>query len=172
MCGAEAKENRHRTTITTFIFQEIGAMFRTHLCSGHVRATAAHQLLRIEFLTDFSITTCLTAVVRLLTLETHIVGIAIHCQGSKVTSVTLTWQTIIFYPTKQRQYDRSEMMIFRYITYLSNALRFTSCLSVLIGSRISSREVCLMSALQIGHIEKPNVIRGPFQRLSSTVLQQ
>jgi len=55
-------------------------VLRTHLCPGHVRAAAADQLFGIELLANFRIAARLAAIVCLLALEAHVVGIPIHRQ--------------------------------------------------------------------------------------------
>lgn len=40
---AEAEEHGHGTTVPALVFQQVGAVFRAHLGSGHVAAAAAHQ---------------------------------------------------------------------------------------------------------------------------------
>lgn len=52
------------------------------------------------------------------------------------------------------------------------AFRLTSCLREFIGSKRFDSLGCFISALHIGHNEKPNVMRGPHQRFSNTALQQ
>lgn len=48
VCGSEAEEYRHRTAVTTFIFEKVCPVFRAHLCPCHVATTAAYQFSRVE----------------------------------------------------------------------------------------------------------------------------
>lgn len=100
VCGSKAEEYRHRAAVAALVLQEIGAMLRTHLCPGHIRATAADQLLRIELLANFRVTARLAAVVRFLAFKAHIIGISIHCQLGHVDvfAVRVFYHALVFDP--------------------------------------------------------------------------
>lgn len=76
VCGSETKINRHRTTISTFVLQIIGAMFGTNLCLCHIRTSPTDQLLWVKiFIIIVGFTTCFTTIVGFSTFETQIIGI-------------------------------------------------------------------------------------------------
>lgn len=100
VCGAEAEKHRHRATVATFVFEKIGAMLGTHLGTRHIRTTAADQFLRIEFLADFGVTTRFAAIIGLLALIAHIIGVAIHSQVGHILGVGILDDTLVFQTTK------------------------------------------------------------------------
>lgn len=66
VCGAEAEEHGHGTTVTALVLEQIGAVFGAHLSAGHVAAPAAHQLRGVVFgAAHVQFATSFTAVVRL-----------------------------------------------------------------------------------------------------------
>lgn len=151
-------------------------MLGTHLGTRHIRTATADQFLRIKFLANFGITTRLPAIIGLLALVAHIVGVTIHGQVGDILGVGILDDTLVFQTAKltclMKQNNTKLLNICGSETHRINALRLTSCLRPLMGSKISESRSCWMSALQMGHKEKPNVMRGPLQRFSMTALLQ
>lgn len=85
MRRAKAKEDGHRTAISTLVLQEIGAMFGAHLRTSHIRAAAANQFLGVEFIAGLRITTCLAAVVGFFAFKADVVGVPVHRVGRRIT---------------------------------------------------------------------------------------
>lgn len=76
MSGSKAKVNGNRTTESAFVLQVIGPVFGTNLGLSNVGATATNELLRIEIVgIQFSVASCLTTKVGLVTLEAKIVRV-------------------------------------------------------------------------------------------------
>ena len=73
---AEAEEDSDRAAVATFVLEKVGAVFRTHLCPGDVRAGTAHKLCRVVVvsLTGLHVTAGLASVVRLKELFRVMVG--------------------------------------------------------------------------------------------------
>lgn len=102
VCGAKAKEHGHGAAVATFVLEEIGAMFGAHLGACHIRTAATNKLLGIEFFTNFRIATRLATIVGLLTLEAHIVCIAIHGQLGDILAIRILDYALVFDAAKEK----------------------------------------------------------------------
>lgn len=80
----EAEEDRDGAAVPTFVLQEIGPVFRTHLRPGDIGAGAADQLGGVVILADFRVASRFAPVIRLVAFVTDVIGVSVHGVGGGV----------------------------------------------------------------------------------------
>lgn len=87
VCCAETEKHGNGATVPTLVLQEIRSMLGTHLGTGHIRASSAHQFLGVEFVAHFSVATRFSAVVSFVAFEADIVGVTVHGVSGQILCV-------------------------------------------------------------------------------------
>lgn len=78
-------------------------LFLFYLCSSHVTASATDKLLWIVLVSHFSITASLTPIIRLRTLEAHIVGISIDSVRGHILLICRLQNSFVFQAVDKEQ---------------------------------------------------------------------